>query len=58
MGYYKKRFGFDPGDYVNAYACDHLSITLPLYVGISPEDQEYIVETAHKVIEEMKSGVI
>ena len=58
LGYYKKRFGFEPGDYVNAYACDHLSITLPLYVGISPEDQEYIVETAHKVIEEMKSGVI
>lgn len=54
LGYYKNRFGYVPEDYVNAYACDHLSITLPLYVGITQEDQEYIIETIRNTIDEMK----
>ena len=53
LGYYRKRFGYVPEDYINAYACDRLSITLPLYVGITPEDQEYIVDTIRKIIDEM-----
>ena len=54
LGYYKNRFGYVPEDYVNAYACDHLSITLPLYVGITQEDQEYIIKTIRNTIDEMK----
>lgn len=54
LGYYKNRFGYVPEDYVNAYACDHLSITLPLYVGIMQEDQEYIIKTIRNTIDEMK----
>lgn len=54
LGYYKSRFGYVPEDYENAYACDHLSITLPLYVGITPEDQEYIIKTIRKTIDEIK----
>ncbi len=53
LGYYKNRFGYKPEDYYNAFACDHLSITLPLYVGITDEDQEYIVNTIKKTIKEM-----
>ena len=54
LGYYKNRFGFDPEDFMNAYACDHLSITLPLYVGISNTDQDYIIRTIRNAIDEMK----
>ena len=54
LGYYRNRFGYVPEDYENAYACDHLSITLPLYVGITAEDQEYIIKTIRKTIDEMK----
>lgn len=54
LGYYKNRFGYVPEDYENAYACDHLSITLPLYVGITAEDQEYIIKTIRNTIDEMK----
>lgn len=54
LGYYKNRFGHVPEDYENAYACDHLSITLPLYVGITAEDQEYIIKTIRNTIDEMK----
>lgn len=53
LGYYKNRFGYVPEDYVNAYACDHLSITLPLYVGLSKEDQEKIVHSIRNMIDEM-----
>ena len=54
LGYYKNRFGYVPEDYENAYACDHLSITLPLYVGITADDQEYIIKTIRNTIDEMK----
>lgn len=53
LGYYKNRFGYVAEDYMNAYACDHLSITLPLFVGLNEEDQEYIVETIRNTIDEM-----
>ena len=53
LGYYKNRFGYKPEDMINAYACDHLSITLPLYVGITAEDQEYIIDTIAKTISSM-----
>lgn len=53
LGYYRNRFGYIPEDYINAYACDHLSITLPLYVGITEEDQEYIIDRIKKTIDNM-----
>ena len=53
LGYYKNRFGYVPEDYANAFACDHLSITLPLYVGITEDDQEYIIDSIRKTIDNM-----
>lgn len=53
LGYYRNRFGYVPEDYMNAYACDHLSITLPLYVGITEEDQEYIVSAIRETIDKI-----
>jgi|GluameStandDraft_1065615.scaffolds.fasta_scaffold27223_2 perosamine synthetase len=53
LGYYRNRFGYEPEDFINAYACDHLSVTFPLYVGITKEDQKYIVGTVRKMIDEM-----
>jgi perosamine synthetase len=54
LGYYKKRFGFKPDDLPNAYACDRLSITLPLYVQMTDEDQQYVVETIRSTIDKMR----
>ena len=53
LGYYRNRFGYKPEDFINAYACDHLSITLPLYIGMSDDDQEYVVDSIVKVIKEL-----
>ena len=54
LGYYKKRFGYKAEDFENAYACDHLSITLPLYIGMSDDDQEYVIDTIRKTLDEMR----
>lgn len=51
LGYYKNRFGYVPEDMPNAYACDHLSITLPLYMQMTDDDQEYVVDTIRKAID-------
>ena len=53
LGYYREKYGYVPEDYPNAYACDRLSITLPLYVGISADDQKCIVDAIRKTIDEM-----
>lgn len=53
LGYYRNRFGYQPEDLPNAYACDHLSVTLPLYVQMTDEDQEYIVQTIRKTMDEI-----
>ncbi|MDR2337610.1 MAG: DegT/DnrJ/EryC1/StrS family aminotransferase [Deltaproteobacteria bacterium] len=44
LGYYKKVFGFNNDDFPNAFACDKLSITLPLYVQMIDDDQIFIIE--------------
>lgn len=51
LGYYRNRFGYRPEDYPTAYACDHLSITLPLYVQMSDADQEYVIKTIRETID-------
>ena len=51
LGYYKNRFGYNAEDLPNAYACDRLSITLPLYIQMTDEDQEYVVKTIREVID-------
>ena len=51
LGYYKKRFGYKPEDMPNAYACDHLSITLPLYIQMTDDDQEYVIKTIREIID-------
>lgn len=53
LGYYKNKFGYMPEDYGNAYACDRLSITLPLYVGMTEGDQVYIVKTIREMMDNM-----
>ncbi len=54
LGYYKNRFGFKSNDFAKAYACDHLSITLPLYIGITDEAQKYVIDTIRNTIDEMR----
>ena len=56
LGYYRNRFGYVPEDYPNAYACDHLSITLPLYVQMTEDDQEYVIRTIRRTIDGVQNN--
>lgn len=53
LGYYKNTYGYKPEDFPHAYACDMLSITLPLYVQMTDEDQKYVVDQFREVIDNM-----
>ena len=53
LEYYKNRFGYVAQDFPNAYACDHLSITLPLYVQMSDSDQEYVIQAIREIIDKL-----
>jgi dTDP-4-amino-4,6-dideoxygalactose transaminase len=53
LGYYRDRFGYSPKDFPNAYACDHLSVTLPLYIQMSDDDQAYVVEKIRETIDKL-----
>ena len=54
LGYYRNTYGYRPEDYPNAYACDHLSITLPNYVQFTEEDQDRVTEALRRELDEMK----
>ncbi|MBI4776562.1 MAG: DegT/DnrJ/EryC1/StrS aminotransferase family protein [Deltaproteobacteria bacterium] len=45
LGYYQRKYGLRDEDFAVSYMADRLSITLPLYVGISVEDQERVIRT-------------
>lgn len=51
LGYYRERFGYKPEDYPNAYACDRLSIALPMYVGIGSGNQEYVIRAIRELLD-------
>lgn len=50
LGYYKNKYGYKPSDIPNAYECDRMSITLPLYAQMQDDDQEYVVSTIKKLL--------
>ena len=54
LGYYRERFAFVPEDYLNAYAADRLSITLPLYVQLQKNEQDYVIDMFRKIIDEVR----
>lgn len=55
LDYYKNYYGYNKMDYPNAYACDRLSITLPLYVQMTSEDQEYVIGRIRYLLDNRES---
>ena len=50
LGYYRNRFGMASEDLPHAYACDRLSITLPMYVGMTQDEQVFVIDTISELI--------
>jgi perosamine synthetase len=42
--YYAERYGIRPEDYPNAYLAERLSLTLPMYAGMTESESEQVVE--------------
>lgn len=45
LSFYKEKYLLNPEDFINAYAANDCSISLPLFHGITQEEQEYVIET-------------
>lgn len=52
LSYYQKRYQLKDNDYLMAYASDRLSITLPLYAGMSENEFTYIMDNIHRTIDQ------
>lgn len=51
LSYYRDRYQLKDTDYLNAYAADRLSITLPLYADMTDEEFNYVINTIHELLE-------
>lgn len=47
LGYYRDRFGLQPGDFPGARACHDHTMAIPLHNRMTPEDYAYIVRSLH-----------
>jgi perosamine synthetase len=44
LTYYKTKYNIKDTDYLNSFAADRLSVTLPLYPQMTKEEQDYVIE--------------
>jgi len=44
LGFYRRKYGLEPGDLPNAFLADQLSVALPLYAQMTEEEQRYVLE--------------
>jgi dTDP-4-amino-4,6-dideoxygalactose transaminase len=50
LGYYKNKYGLEDKDYPVSYVADRLTITLPLFRGITHEMQQRVTDTLRELI--------
>jgi dTDP-4-amino-4,6-dideoxygalactose transaminase len=43
LGYYRRKYHLRPGDYMKSFAAERLSVTLPLYVQMTDEEQDFVI---------------
>ena len=43
LSFYKNKYNLDSMRYINAYAADRLSISLPLYASMTAEEFDYVI---------------
>ena len=51
LDYYADKYGIRPEDYPNAYMAERMTITLPLYAGMTPDETTRVVEELHAEFE-------
>lgn len=48
LSFYREKYGLAPEDFPGAYAANHCSISLPLFHGMTEEEQGYVVAVVSK----------
>jgi len=51
LGYYKKAYGLKDDRYLNSYAADRLSVSLPLYYGMTDEEFDYVMQRVGEALQ-------
>jgi dTDP-4-amino-4,6-dideoxygalactose transaminase len=54
QGFYKKKYGIVPADFPNSTIADRLSLTLPLYPGMTAAEQAYVIDELSNAFEESR----
>lgn len=44
LSYYRQKYQLKPEDFPNAHISDHCSISLPLFHGMKPEEQQFVID--------------
>ena len=44
LSYYSQKYQLKPEDFPNAHISDHCSISLPLFHGMKPEEQQFVID--------------
>jgi dTDP-4-amino-4,6-dideoxygalactose transaminase len=50
LSYYKNKYNLKDEDFLMSYAADRLSIALPLYVGMTDEEFDYIITSIKEAL--------
>ena len=50
LGYYKKKYDIKDTDYINAFAADRLTMTIPLYPQMTDKEQGYVIQAIKEII--------
>ena len=45
LSFYQQRYRLQPGDFPNAFAANDCSISLPLFHGLTQEEQNFVIST-------------
>ncbi|MBW2062733.1 MAG: DegT/DnrJ/EryC1/StrS family aminotransferase [Deltaproteobacteria bacterium] len=53
LGFYKRKYGLKNQNYPMAYLADRLSFTLPLYYGITEDEQFEVIENLRRVMDQV-----
>jgi perosamine synthetase len=51
LGYYRNKYDIAPDDFPNAALCEDTTITLPIFPGMTEEDQSYVVGVIVRALE-------
>ncbi len=58
LSYYRERSGIRPDDYPESWRADWLTLALPLYAGLTPDEQEYVIDRVGEIWHQLTSAKV